>query len=387
MPALSALMLRLACNQAARDEITEKRTNRLPIIWIGNKAVLQCALFIGSPASETLVDDFATITQANLVIRATNSAGLVQVNKTLPKAGFDNLALAWADWQSDAGQHFSFALEDTDTNQLAGRFWFAVEVITSDSGPITVATGAGEWKQDGIGDAGPPVAADYTAFSRLESDGRYLPSSFRALTQANASAITPGRWLVSEYVFYDTDLPDGDYTFWAVGSGYLEIDAVDYLYVSPSQLSGVRSTAGVLTTLYSTRHARTDAGNTFTGVQSTPGRVGQVPSSSELINTAQADARYYRNSFGLSIYNLRGSAVVVNGVNVPASALIAVGTVRAGNLVTATGATYAINSIYTPNQQISTAAVPVYQFYEGSVNNILVPLAPAGTTALLLQVT
>lgn len=191
MSTLAASTLRMALNAASRDNITERRTGKNPVIWIGNQVKFQCALFTAEAASASLVDDFSNITQVNLVIRDTTASGTVLVNKSIVKASFDNLALVYTDWTADTDQHFTFDLDDTDTNQTAGTFWWAIEVVTTGSGVITVGTGTGTWKEDGIGTAGAPTAADYTSYSKVESDARYIVAGL-GLTNKVAVPSTSG---------------------------------------------------------------------------------------------------------------------------------------------------------------------------------------------------
>jgi len=173
MPSLSALTLRLPCDQATRNAVVDKIANRPPSTWRGNRIVIRCALFDGGNGEGQFIDDIANIVSATLIIRANNAAGAVLFTQTVEAAEMND-ALTFAQWQANTGWHFQFVLDTTDSNFAAGKIYYAIAVATTDAGDITVATGTGDHLEDGIGDPGEPDTPDYVSWSKAESDARYL---------------------------------------------------------------------------------------------------------------------------------------------------------------------------------------------------------------------
>lgn len=183
---LTALTIRLACNQSSRDTINDKRTGKALSIWRGNSAVLQGCVFTANPAEATFVSDVGNISSFSLVIRDGSATGTVLYEATTTDI---NGAATYSAWLADTAQHFEFPLTDTDTNLPAGKIWYAIAASTTDSGTITVCTGIGEIKEDGLGNPGTPETPDYTSWSKVEADARYgrllsmdLPSGSRTGT-------------------------------------------------------------------------------------------------------------------------------------------------------------------------------------------------------------
>jgi hypothetical protein len=175
---IESLLMLIACNAASRASAVDRRTGQPAIIWRGNGATMRCAAFVGDPGlAASLVTDWSDVVSATLVVRSGSATGTVLVNKTVLVANF-NTALTFQNWLDGQG-HFDFVLTGADTNQTMGDggkldIYFAIDLQTTDPDPITIAVGTGEIREDGIGNAGTPSAADYEAWSKLESDARFV---------------------------------------------------------------------------------------------------------------------------------------------------------------------------------------------------------------------
>lgn len=150
---LGASIFPVSCNQVSRDPIRSAITNLPFSIYKGNRVKIPCALFNGPPSAGTFVNDLSNLTGANLLIRALSVTGVVLVQKVLAAGAF-NGALTYDQWVAGTSSHFEFDLYDADTNQAAGTIYLAIDVVTNDSGNVTVAVAAdAQIVDDGIGEA------------------------------------------------------------------------------------------------------------------------------------------------------------------------------------------------------------------------------------------
>jgi hypothetical protein len=178
---IESLLILLACNFRARAATNDIATGQPLIIYRGNRARLRCAIFGGDPTVSTnLVTDWTDTVSASLVVRSGNAQGTVLISKTVVVANFDT-GLTYSDWLAGDG-HFDFVLTGTDTNQTVpsnGKLdiYWAIELNTTDTDPITLAYGTGAIQEDGIGNAGAPTPGDPNYFTAAESDARFIQQS------------------------------------------------------------------------------------------------------------------------------------------------------------------------------------------------------------------
>lgn len=191
---LPASILRVACDVTNPNSFNNAVTNQAAVIPRAGSVQVACALFIGSPsAAANLVSDLSNIVTANLVIRAgTSPTGTVLVESVLPAAAL-NAALTYSQWTDGTAAHFTFALSPTDTNQTAGNVFIGIGVTTTNAGDVSCAfSSTAQIVDRGIFNPGPPTAADYTSWSKLESDGRYAFAGSSANVQGNITGTTGG---------------------------------------------------------------------------------------------------------------------------------------------------------------------------------------------------
>ena len=172
---LPASILRVACDVTSPNSFNNALTKQAAIIPRAGSVQIACALFIGSPAAAAnLVGDLSNILTANLVIRQGSApTGTVLVESVLPAAAL-NAALTYDQWTAGTAAHFTFALSPTDTNQAAGNVFIGIGVTTTNAGDVACAFASTAKVVDyGIFNPGAPTAADYTSWSKAESDGRY----------------------------------------------------------------------------------------------------------------------------------------------------------------------------------------------------------------------
>jgi hypothetical protein len=196
---IESLLILLACNFRARAATNDVATGQPLIIYRGNRARLRCAIFGGDPTVSTnLVTDWTDTVSASLVVRSGNAQGTVLISKTVLVANFDT-GLTYSEWLAGDG-HFDFVLTGTDTNQTVpsnGKLdiYWAIELNTTDTDPITLAYGTGAIQEDGIGNAGAPTPGDPNYFTAAESDARFIPLSGKA-SEAEAEAGTVNdKWM------------------------------------------------------------------------------------------------------------------------------------------------------------------------------------------------
>jgi hypothetical protein len=178
---ITTLLSLLALNAASRERIVDRRTGQPVVLWRGNGVTFRCAAFVGDPTnSANLVTDWSDAVSATLVVREDGPTGTVLITKTVPVANF-NTALIFSEWTDGSG-HFDFVLTGAETNQTMSSdgtlpIYWAVELATTDPDPITIGTGIGTIREDGIGNPGTPTTPDYTAWSKLEADARFIQSA------------------------------------------------------------------------------------------------------------------------------------------------------------------------------------------------------------------
>lgn len=177
MSQLDKLAILLACNAASRASAVDVQTGQPPIIWRGNGVALRCAVFRGDPAQDAnLIKDLDNLSSATLVVRKTSAAGEVIITKTVLAAAFND-QLTLATWQARTAHHFEFVLTHADTNQppvgTTGKLpiYFAVQIQTTEGTQVTIATGTGDIREDGIGEAEPPQPLEQTAFQLVAPGG------------------------------------------------------------------------------------------------------------------------------------------------------------------------------------------------------------------------
>ena len=172
---LPASILRVACDVTNPNSFNNAVNNQAAVIPRAGSVQIACALFIGPPSTAAnLVGDLSNILTANLVIRAgTSPTGTVLVEQVLAVSAL-NPGLTYTQWTGGAAAHFTFVLSPTDTNQAAGNVFIGIGVTTTNAGDVSCALSATAKIVDyGIFNPGAPTAADYTSWSKAESDGRY----------------------------------------------------------------------------------------------------------------------------------------------------------------------------------------------------------------------
>ena len=172
---LPASILRVACDVTNLNSFNNAVNNQAAVIPRAGSVQIACALFIGPPGTAAnLVGDLSNILTANLVLRAgTSPTGTVLVEKVLAAPAL-NPGLTYAQWTGGAAAHFTFSLSPTDTNQTAGNVFIGIGVTTTNAGDVPCAFSATARIVDyGIFNPGAPTAADYTSWSKAESDARY----------------------------------------------------------------------------------------------------------------------------------------------------------------------------------------------------------------------
>ena len=147
----------LALNQASSNGLLDAYTSQPFTLPRGNAARFICALFNGDPKnSASYIDDLGNIVSATLCLRKSSASGDLLFQHTLAAAEFDNPACTYAAWAARSDRQFSFLLPSSATNwpldwMPAGSVYFAVQIITTGEGPITVATGKMTVVEEGIG--------------------------------------------------------------------------------------------------------------------------------------------------------------------------------------------------------------------------------------------
>lgn len=132
-------------------------------LFKGVPGLLQCALFNGSPASGTFVNDVTNVNSLDLYVRVGGPNGAVLCHKNLAHGSI--IASSYAAWAAGTGQQFTFTLSETDTNQTIPsdgslQIYFNITVTTDTD--IYVATfGYGQLVDAGLTNLGPPVASPY----------------------------------------------------------------------------------------------------------------------------------------------------------------------------------------------------------------------------------
>ena len=172
---LPASILRVACDVTNPNAFNNAVNNQAAVIPRAGSVQIACALFVGPPSTAAnLVSDLSNILTANLVIRAgTSPTGTVLVENVLAAPAL-NPGLTYAQWTGGTAAHFTFALTPTDTNQTAGNVFIGIGVTTTNAGDVSCAFSSTAKIIDyGIFNPGAPAAADYTSWSKAESDGRY----------------------------------------------------------------------------------------------------------------------------------------------------------------------------------------------------------------------
>lgn len=174
---LAGTTIRVACNQASRTDFVNALGSQAPLIPRAGSVRMPCAVFADDPSkAANLVTDLGNIVTANLVIRRTNAAGAVLIEKVVPAADFTP-GLTFDQWQARTAAHFTFDLSPTDTNLSDGQLWIAIGVSTTNAGDISLVFCANAQLKDyGIFNAAQPTSPDYTSWSKAEADGRYAPA-------------------------------------------------------------------------------------------------------------------------------------------------------------------------------------------------------------------
>ena len=179
---LTGTTIRVAANQAIPNSFVNAIGGGAPLIPRASSVQIPCAVFLGDATqSSNLLSDFSNIVSANLVARLGGTpTGTVFFEQVIPGSRFNN-GVAVADWQAGAAAHFTFSMSPTDTNQTpsAGQttipIWLAIGLTTTNAGDVSITYSAnGQIKDYGIFNPGAPTAADYTSWSKAESDARYL---------------------------------------------------------------------------------------------------------------------------------------------------------------------------------------------------------------------
>ncbi|CAN5544888.1 hypothetical protein BH09VER1_BH09VER1_24540 [soil metagenome] len=187
MAQLKTVTLRLALIQGSRDAITDKLSGKVPAIPRGNGVGLQCAVFTANPGSSTLVDDLSNIAAVSMQVRKTNALGIALFDKTVAIADFDAPGLTYADWLSDASQHFTVLLTAEETGQdLAGKdslaIYIAFQAVPLVGDPIFLGSITTVIFEDGIGSSGDPIVGDPTYLTADESRAIFFGKALNMFT-------------------------------------------------------------------------------------------------------------------------------------------------------------------------------------------------------------
>lgn len=195
MPSLARRRLRLAANIFAFDEPQDAVLNRAVKLWASNDLAVEIAAFAGTPGATTLIDSVAnwsSLTLSLLTPGANNTApdpatATVRLTKTVTSFSVP----AWADWQAATAQHATITATGDETALPAGKYWLVLSLQTTDSPARTITLLAGliDIVEDGYNSGGSAPTVANTAYTKAESDARYLPTARTALTGGAATAL------------------------------------------------------------------------------------------------------------------------------------------------------------------------------------------------------
>ncbi|GEM_PF-6588698 len=181
MSQLTASIVRIACNQSSRDAVINKLSGTALSLWKSAALSVQCAVFKADPSkSANFIDDISNVVSAEIIGREESASGTVKLNQVVVAAAM-NGALTFDQWSADTAQHFSFHFSNDDMNfALAANksLYLAIALQLGDGSEVPIATGNAAFKDPGIGDAGDPEAPDYTSYSKLESDARFIQRDY-----------------------------------------------------------------------------------------------------------------------------------------------------------------------------------------------------------------
>lgn len=178
MPLLTADILRLRCD-------VDKKTapfsvDGVPLVaWLARDLTLEIGVFINGE-----VVDPTNWASLAIQIKDVNPASAVQVPSSISDPLIADIVTDFAtitadQWQAGGAQHATVALSAAQMNVslTADTAWLIItvtldtgEIITPAAGPITLrSTGQSSAVTN------PPDVADYIAYSKNESDARFLP--------------------------------------------------------------------------------------------------------------------------------------------------------------------------------------------------------------------
>jgi len=163
---LTALPIRIPCDAAGRNLAYDAWTGQPPVIYAGNSALIACALF----RRDQLVDEVDNLSTARMVLRDRDAQGAVL--GAWETTAFAEITLA--QWEQGDGQ-FAFAVDSGETliplpDSGERACYFAIEVTTAATAPITVATGKLILREDGIGAESMPTPPPVASF-RISGSG------------------------------------------------------------------------------------------------------------------------------------------------------------------------------------------------------------------------
>jgi hypothetical protein len=169
--------LRLAVDTSRFDQVKDVTTAAAPVLWRGNDAAFEIALFRGT----TLLDisNFASMT---LEVKENTLAGIVGfplMSSTVLAAAFNN-SLTTTVWDAETSQHALFAFTGDETNlsldsALEKTFYLVLSGVTTDSPSRRVMFGSTLLKirECGVEGTGEPVVAQEKYYTAAECDSRF----------------------------------------------------------------------------------------------------------------------------------------------------------------------------------------------------------------------
>lgn len=199
--------IRLACNLASNLNIKDAISGENPIFWRGAQALLQGALFSGTPGAGTFVANVSDIISLELLVRKHNARGPVLIDAVLLAADLANSS--YAAWAAGTGQQFTFSLQESYTSQdvlPSGSLpiFFVITAITATTNYV-VAQGYGQIVDVGIADVVAPFLPSIFVTLAPAAAGSTLLSLFRGGVTVTVNAVAG----VAPYV-YVINLPTID---------------------------------------------------------------------------------------------------------------------------------------------------------------------------------
>jgi hypothetical protein len=170
MSLITRRRIRLKIDIAKRtsDRIDDVNTTSTPELWKGNDVQFELGFYFGN----SIITDISNIASLTLNIRETDASGDLLATKTI--SSFTDITDA--DWIAGTAQHAVVTFTGAEANIAAGDHWLAIAITTTDDPGRSVTLGASLIKitEDGIGTEAAAQAVEGTAYTKAETDSRYV---------------------------------------------------------------------------------------------------------------------------------------------------------------------------------------------------------------------